>query len=120
MLDRKQSVVDARSSGRFKGVDPEPRPNLPSGHMPHAINLPFTQLIHPGTNSLKSVEELKSIFMEKGIDLNQPLTVSCGSGMTACVVYAAAQLVGMKEVSVYDGSWTDYASHPTSVILTDK
>lgn len=39
-----QHVVDARPAGRFKGVDPEPRPGLRQGHMPGAHNLPFTQV----------------------------------------------------------------------------
>jgi 3-mercaptopyruvate sulfurtransferase SseA len=37
-------VVDARPAGRFAGVDPEPRPGLPSGHMPGAKSVPFMQV----------------------------------------------------------------------------
>ena len=33
-------LIDARSSGRFKGVAPEPRPDLPSGAMPGAQSPP--------------------------------------------------------------------------------
>ena len=37
-------VLDARSVGRFAGSAPEPRPGLPSGHMPGATSVPFTDL----------------------------------------------------------------------------
>ena len=47
MLDnvesRKEQVVDARGAGRFLGSEPEPRPGVRAGHMPHSINVPFTQ-----------------------------------------------------------------------------
>ena len=37
-------VADARSAERFSGAAPEPRPGLPSGHMPGARNLPIGKL----------------------------------------------------------------------------
>jgi hypothetical protein len=40
----RQQVVDVRSAGRFKGVEPEPRAGLRGGHMPGALNVPFTQV----------------------------------------------------------------------------
>jgi 3-mercaptopyruvate sulfurtransferase SseA len=43
-----QQVVDARSAGRFQGLEPEPRPGLRPGHMPGARNVPFTQVCQGG------------------------------------------------------------------------
>ena len=37
-------IVDARPPGRFRGVEPEPRPGLKRGHMPGALNVPFVQV----------------------------------------------------------------------------
>ena len=39
-LDRSAQVVDVRSADRFRGVAPEPRPGLRSGHMPGAPTCP--------------------------------------------------------------------------------
>ena len=38
-------IVDARSTGRFAGRDPEPRPGLRAGHIPGSRNVPFTTLL---------------------------------------------------------------------------
>ena len=46
---RQRQVVDARSSGRFMGTEPEPRPGLPSGHIPGSQNLPFTSVLQDMT-----------------------------------------------------------------------
>ena len=43
--------MDARSSGRYDGTEPEPRPNLPSGHMIGSINLPYYELFDQETKT---------------------------------------------------------------------
>jgi hypothetical protein len=37
-------VVDARSTGRFNGTAPEPRPGLRGGHIPGSRSVPFDQV----------------------------------------------------------------------------
>jgi len=107
-------VVDARSAGRFAGTLPEPRPGLSSGHMPGSISLPFTELVEAGR--LKDAARLRAIFREKNIDLDRPVTTTCGSGVTAAVVLLGLELAGAKHVTLYDGSWAEYAQHPGAVI----
>jgi thiosulfate/3-mercaptopyruvate sulfurtransferase len=107
-------ILDARSAGRFAGVLPEPRPGISSGHMPGATSIPFTELVEEGR--LKPVEELRHIFAEKGVDLQQPITTTCGSGVTAAVLALGLEVIGAKHVSLYDGSWAEYAAHPEAVI----
>ncbi|MBU6154802.1 MAG: 3-mercaptopyruvate sulfurtransferase [Bdellovibrionales bacterium] len=108
-------IVDARSAGRFSGVLPEPREGLSSGHLPGAINLPFSELQTNGR--MKPISELRTLFSRAGIDLNRPITTMCGSGVTAAILVAGLELTGAKQVSLYDGSWSDYASRPDTVIL---
>jgi thiosulfate/3-mercaptopyruvate sulfurtransferase len=44
------------------------------------------------------------------MDINdKPLVFSCGSGVTACIILLACELVLNNEKSVYDGSWTEWA-----------
>jgi thiosulfate/3-mercaptopyruvate sulfurtransferase len=107
-------ILDARSAGRFAGTLPEPRPGLSSGHMPGATSLPYTELVEDGR--LKSVEELRRIFVKKEIDLERPITTTCGSGVTAAVLALGLEAVGSKQVTLYDGSWAEYAAHPQAVI----
>ena len=101
-------VADARPPDKFHGTEPEPHPNFPSGHIKHAINLPYAQCLDPETKLMKTPEELKKVFEDAGIDLGKPLIVSCGSGMTACVVALASYLCGKRDTIVYDGSWMEW------------
>ena len=110
-------VLDARSAGRFAGTAPEPRPGLSSGHMPGATSMPYTNLTDG--QRMKSVAALQELFGEHGVDLYSPITTTCGSGVTAAVVSLAAELAGADAVSLYDGSWAEYARRPETVIVKD-
>jgi thiosulfate/3-mercaptopyruvate sulfurtransferase len=114
LLARQAQIVDARSAGRFAGTLPEPRPGLSSGHMPGSTSLPFTELVEEGR--LKDAAGLRRIFKDKGLDLEQPITTSCGSGVTAAVLLLGLELAGAKQVQLYDGSWAEYARRPEAVI----
>jgi thiosulfate/3-mercaptopyruvate sulfurtransferase len=108
-------IVDARSSGRFSGALNEPRPFLSSGHCPGAYNIPFGDLLEG--DRFKSAESLRSVFSQSGINLDQPIITMCGSGVTAAVVFVALQMAGAENVSLYDGSWAEYAADPGSIII---
>lgn len=110
-------ILDARSAGRFAGTLPEPRPGISSGHMPGATGIPYTELVEEGR--LKPAEELRRIFIAKGVDLQQPITTSCGSGVTAAVLAVGLERAGATDVSLYDGSWAEYAARPEAVIERD-
>ncbi|MBB5339542.1 3-mercaptopyruvate sulfurtransferase [Tunturiibacter gelidoferens] len=112
-----KQILDARSTARFNGTAPEPRPNLSSGHMPGATSIPFTELVEDGR--LKPADKLRELFAAKKIDLHQPITTSCGSGVTAAVIALGLELAGAKDVSLYDGSWAEYAQQPDSIIEKD-
>lgn len=101
-------VVDARSAGRFHGTEPEPRPGFPSGHILCAKSVPFSQCLDPETKLMKTPEELQKVFEDAGVDLSKPLITSCGSGITACVVYLASYLCGKRDTMLYDGSWVEW------------
>jgi thiosulfate/3-mercaptopyruvate sulfurtransferase len=34
----------------------------------------------------------------------------CGSGITACVIYVALELLGIQKKAIYDGSWAEFGS----------
>lgn len=102
-------ILDARSSGRWAGTAPEPRPGLSSGHMPGSINIPIDAVLDPVTKAYLPTEQLKNVFQKKGVDPEKPIISSCGTGVTACVIETAldqAQYGNPDARRVYDGSWT--------------
>jgi thiosulfate/3-mercaptopyruvate sulfurtransferase len=98
-------LIDARSSDRFQGRVREPRPGLRSGHIPGAVNLPFTEVLKDGF--LKKPDELRAILHPYLEGKNQVI-LSCGSGVTACILALAIEVVGFEKISVYDGSWCEW------------
>lgn len=100
-------IIDARSSGRFNCSVPEPRAGLRMGTIPNSVNLPFTDLLENGV--LKSKKDLAKAFYMVA-NKNDDIIFSCGSGLTACVLALGAEISGYKNISVYDGSWTEWGS----------
>jgi thiosulfate/3-mercaptopyruvate sulfurtransferase len=110
-------IVDARSAGRFRGDEPEPREGLRPGHIPGSRNLPYTDLLN-ADKTMKSVDQMKAAFEAAGVDLSRPVITSCGSGITAAVLALALELMGHKNWSLYDGSWAEWGMFPTVPVAT--
>ena len=108
-------IVDARSMARFMGEAPEPRAGLPGGHIPGSLCLPFSQLLQPDDpTKFRSPLEIKNAVQEAGVVLGANMVFSCGSGVTAAVLYFGVHLLGidMSKLALYDGSWTEWAQNP--------
>lgn len=104
----KAQVLDARPTGRWTGELPEPRPGLPSGHMPGSTSVPFSELLDPKTKTLLHRDELQEKFKALGVEASKPAICTCGTGVTAAVIDAALnEAYGESEKRrLYDGSWT--------------
>lgn len=99
-------TIDARGLARFFGEVPEPRPGVRSGHIPGSSCLPFAELIDG--HKLKEEAELRPLLTHMLPETAQEYLFSCGSGVTACIVLLAAYVCGYQNLSVYDGSWTEW------------
>lgn len=111
------TVADARSAGRFSGAEPEIRPGLKSGHMPGAKNLPYADIL-AADGTLLPPAEIARRFAAAGIDARRPVTASCGSGVTACILALGLYLTGKEDVAVYDGSWTEWGGRDDTSVAT--
>jgi thiosulfate/3-mercaptopyruvate sulfurtransferase len=103
VTDAASVILDARPNDRFAGNAPEPRAGLQSGHMPGSTSMPFNSLTGPDGEFLDTAA-LDVLFADlKG---KQPI-VTCGSGMTACVLALGLARTGI-DARLYDGSWTEW------------
>ncbi len=105
-------IVDARSPGRFAGAEPEPRPGVEPGHIPGTFNLPYSRLFE-SDGRWKSPDAIAAEFAAAGVDPAKPMVATCGSGITACVLAFGAERIGGL-MPVYDGSWTEWGSDPST------
>lgn len=105
-----EAVVDARGAKRFTGEEADPR-GLAPGHIPGSRSLPYDRLLEED-GTFKSGDALKAEFDTAGVDLAKPLVTTCGSGVTAAVVLFGAALIGKEDVSLYDGSWSEWGLRP--------
>ncbi len=103
-------LVDARSRARFAGTGSDPV----GGHVPGAVNAPYTELVGED-GFVRAHEELTKVLRRAGIDPEDPpawLVASCGSGISASVPLLALELLapgaGVR-AAVYDGSWSEWS-----------
>lgn len=99
------TIFDARSKGRFSGLVPEPRKGLNGGHIPHAKNLPFEELLED--IYYKQADELEQQF-DQFKTTGHEYIFSCGSGVTASILAFASYISGHTNIRVYDGSWSEW------------
>lgn len=114
--DHSAQVVDSRSAARFRGDAPEPREGVRSGHMPGSLNLPSDEIVQDG--ALASPEKIEAAVAKAGIDPGQPVITSCGSGVSASVLWLALDSIGKTPKALYDGSWSDWGTRENAPVET--
>lgn len=111
-IDRNTRIIDSRARERYEGIV-EPI-DKKAGHIPGAINIPYTDVIERG-GLFKSSEELEKIFAEAGED---PV-LYCGSGVTSCVNFIAMYSIG-RNPRLYAGSWSDWISYEENEVAVGE
>lgn len=122
-LASKYYLLDARPEGRYEGTVPEPRPGLTSGHAPFVKSTPaLLAFDHSKDELFLDKSHLQEWFSSKGVDDSKPIIVSCGTGVSACIIKTALDIanLGSKGIKIYDGSWTEFASKVESKFIIKK
>jgi thiosulfate/3-mercaptopyruvate sulfurtransferase len=108
-----KNLVDVRSPDEFSGKLaapahlPQEQPHIP-GHIPGAVNVPWSKAANED-GTFKSDEELREIY--SGVDDSKDTIAYCRIGeRSSHTWFALSQLLGLKNVKNYDGSWTEYGS----------
>ena len=102
--------LDARAAERYRG-EQEPLDPV-AGHIPGARNLPCGSLLDTHTRRFREAGDLRAAFAEVGVDDGDASIASCGSGVTACHLVLAADIVGLQTPRVYVGSWSEWCRDP--------
>ena len=108
-----EQVVDARGAARFTGEQADPRPHVPSGHIPGSCNLPVYDLYNTD-GTFKDEAGIRAAFANAGVDLDRPVATTCGGGVTAAVLLFVLERIGKSDISLYDGSWSEWAVDPAT------
>lgn len=108
---RRITLVDARGADRFAGqnevIDPVP------GHVPGAINHPFTNNLDAAQRFLAPAELATRWAAEMRLAHSAPIVAMCGSGVTACHNLLALELAGLPGAKLYAGSWSEWIRDPS-------
>ena len=110
-----KNIVDVRSPAEYKGELLAPA-HLPqeggqvAGHIPTAKNIPWSQAANED-GTFKSDAELNALYAKAGVDFSKETIAYCRIGeRSAFSWFVLHELLNLKNVKNYDGSWTEYGS----------
>ncbi|SHF08971.1 sulfurtransferase [Chryseobacterium takakiae] len=106
LINGNSTVIDVRDAYRYKG-ESEPI-DLVAGHIPGAINIPFSENLDENGNFL-APEILREKYVKLLEGKPENLIIHCGSGVTACHTILALHHAGFRIPSLYVGSWSEWS-----------
>jgi len=100
-------IIDVRDADRYNGLT-EPI-DLVAGHIPSAINVPFTENLDENGLFLPSERLNEKYSTLCGSIPSNQVIVHCGSGVTACHTLLAFAHAGLEIPQLYVGSWSEWS-----------
>jgi thiosulfate/3-mercaptopyruvate sulfurtransferase len=98
-------LLDARAPAEYRGLEGNTRR---LGHIPGAVNVPVGTLSEPGTQRLRSGEELRALLYRANVSRGRRMVCYDGSGIAASKLAFVLTLMGHEDVAVYDGGWAEW------------
>ena len=108
-LSSSQVLFDVRSRAGYRGEGGE-FIDVREGHIPGAVNLPWSELLDPMTGGFPTTEVLRAELDRLGVKDATDVTVSCGSGVRACALLVALANAGLGEGRLFVPSWSGWAA----------
>jgi thiosulfate/3-mercaptopyruvate sulfurtransferase len=106
----KATIVDSRHESFFKGEKYSLNKWVRSGHVTGAKNV-FTLDSMKADGTYKSTAEIKALFEKAGVTADKSIITYCDTGVLATHGwFVMSELLGYKNVKVYDGSMREYAN----------
>jgi thiosulfate/3-mercaptopyruvate sulfurtransferase len=108
-------ILDARSPEEYSGerVGGPGGPDIGAlryGRIPGARHLYFEDLL-TANKSFKPANELKALIEARGATPDKDIIAYCRMSHRATVMYfVLTQLLGYRQVRIYDGSWTEWGN----------
>ena len=110
-------VVDVRDKERYEGkIEPI---DLIAGHIPGAINIPFTENLDHNGLFITPNELRKKYKIQFGEIKSENIIVHCGSGVTACHTLLALDYAEMEIPKLYVGSWSEWSRNNKTIEKTN-
>lgn len=113
--DGSSQLADIRSPDYYLGVTYKSEKVAKKGHIPGAKNIPFMVLGKDSGSGTKlySIEDLRRVSMELGIDLAKPVITHCNTGhLASSGWFVMHELLGNKNTRLYVGSMNEWAADP--------
>ncbi|MEO1543998.1 MAG: rhodanese-like domain-containing protein, partial [Pseudomonadota bacterium] len=79
---------------------------------------PYSSVLN-ADGTLKSADEIRSVFDQSEVDARKDIVATCGSGVSAAVLALALAKIGNLEVAIYDGSWAEWGQHNGLPVATE-
>lgn len=102
-------ILDARARTFYLGEEAGRMSR--GGHIPSALNIPFSSLVEEPSNKFKSTETLNQLFNTAGVKTEDSVTTYCHIGQQASLLYFVARYLGY-DAHLYDGSFEDWSRRP--------
>jgi len=107
----KYKIIDARDANEFAGTTEKSK-----GHISGSINIGYKDVVDAKTHVFKTKAQLESLVSKDGLNSSDAIIVSCQSGKRAAVLYVIfADILGYKNVKMYDGSYNDWVAKGNKV-----